>query len=134
MSELVIMVGVQGSGKSTWCRTHLWHSHLRLSRDLLGTPNRQSVLFHSAIATGTRVVLDNTHPTVESRSRWIQIAKAAGYTVKAVFLEVDLSDAIERNAARAAAEQGPELAVRGTFAKLVAPTVREGFDEIYVVD
>jgi hypothetical protein len=38
--EAVIYIGLQGAGKSTFCRERLFHTHVRLSLDMLKTRHR----------------------------------------------------------------------------------------------
>ena len=82
--ELVLLVGLQGAGKSSFYAEHLLGSHLRLSRDLLRTANREDVLLHAALALGQSVVLDNTHLQREARARRIRLGRAAGFRVVGV--------------------------------------------------
>ena len=127
------MIGVQGAGKSTFCLRRFAHSHLRLSRDLLGTANREMVLFHAALAVGARAVIDNTNPTRSARARFVGPARACGYEVIAYHVEASATDALARNAQREPARRVPDKAVLGTLAKLSPPTYDEGFSAIYRV-
>ncbi len=42
--EVVVLVGIQGSGKTTFAQAHYGATHVRISRDLVKTPNRERVL------------------------------------------------------------------------------------------
>jgi len=134
MAQLVVTVGIQGSGKTTWSVRTLSATHVRLSRDQLGTAHRLDVLFHAALSVGANVVLDNTHPTAAARARYVRMANAAGYEVVCAWFPPDLDQALARNASRVGKARVPDVAVRGTFAKLEPPTLAEGFDRIDTVE
>ena len=132
--ELVITIGVQGAGKSTWCQKNLFHTHLRLNRDMLGSAERQLTLFHAALATGQNIVVDNTHPKASTRQVLIRLAKACDYRVRGVYFDVNAETAKARNRGRPSERRVPDRAIDGTLAKLEKPTLAEGFDELKVID
>ncbi len=49
--EAVIFVGVQGSGKSSFFKERFFHSHVRISLDLLKTRNREWQLLQFCLQT-----------------------------------------------------------------------------------
>jgi predicted kinase len=65
-AELVILVGLQASGKSTFFREQFAATHEHVSKDLLRnnrTRNRrQRELIEAALWAGRPVVVDNTNP------------------------------------------------------------------------
>jgi predicted kinase len=135
--ELVVMVGLQGCGKSTWVREHLSGSHVVVSKD--HWPNarrkqaRQSRVVAEQLAAGRSVVVDNTNPTLEDRASLVSLARSAGVPVRAVWLDVPLSTCLERNLARVGRAQVPLVGVLATRKRLVPPSTEEGFDEVEVV-
>jgi predicted kinase len=131
--EAIIFCGVQGSGKSSYFRDHFFHTHLRLSLDLLGTRNREDILLHACLASGQRFVIDNTNVTAKGRGRYLQLARAAGFRCVLYYFDTSIEDALRRNAARAEPYRVPDLAVRGMQAKLEVPTAIDGFDEAFRV-
>jgi predicted kinase len=128
--QAIVLIGVQGAGKSTFYARHFADTHLRLNRDMLRTEHRLEVLFHAALAVKQPLVLDNTNPRPSSRGRFVASCKAAGYRVSAYWFDVALDEALARNRRRQGSAQVPDLAIRGLVAKLVPPTIAEGFDEI----
>src|SRR5262249_40354292 len=108
-TRFYLVMGVQGGGKSTWIRTHY---------DELGP---------------SAVFMDAALPAARHRARALALAKRFGVRAIAVWLDVPLEQALERNARRPADEVVPEFAVRSVFGLLEPPTVAEGFDEIIVV-
>lgn len=131
--EAVILSGVQGAGKSSFCRERFWNSHVRLNLDMLRTRHRERLLLAALIEARQPFVVDNTNPTPEARSRYLLPARAAGFRVVGFQFEVRLEVAVARNAARPAKERLPEKAVRGTFGKMVPLSYTEGFDRIHIV-
>ena len=131
--EAIILVGPQGAGKSTWVQRNCADTHVRLNLDMLKTRHRESVLLHACLAVGQPFVVDNTNPTRAARARYLALARAAGYAVRAVVFDIALEDALRRNEQREAGRRIPEIGVRGTFAKLEPLTDDEGFDSIEVV-
>ena len=131
--ELALLIGIQGSGKSSFARERLFHTHVRLSRDLLGTPQRETVLLHACIAVGQPVVVDNTNPLRRSRRRYIGLAKSAGFWVVGYYFPADVEACVRRNVARTGKACIPEKGIRGTAAKLEPPALDEGYDVLHFV-
>lgn len=128
--EAVIISGLQGAGKSTFCRERYWNTHIRLNLDMLRTRHRERLLLMALIEAKQPFVVDNTNPTAEERNRYILPAKAAGFRIVGIQFEVPLELALLRNTTRPAREMLPEKAVRGTFKKLVPLSYAESFDQI----
>lgn len=87
MYELVLLCGLPGSGKSTYCGDHL-PNHVRVSRDDQGNDGHRR-LFADALKAGQDIVVDKVNFNHEQRAQWITPARAAGYRVKIVWLKVD---------------------------------------------
>jgi predicted kinase len=137
MPELVILVGMQGSGKSTWYHTNLAATHVHVSKDLMTNVRnrdlRQREQIHKAITEGRSVVVDNTNPTPAVRAPLIELGHSLGARVIACYFEIPVKSAVERNRLREGRARVPDVAIYVTSKKLVPPTVEEGFDEVRVV-
>ena len=131
--EAVILCGVQGSGKSTFCRERLFHSHVRINMDMLQSRHRETILLTACLNAKQSFVVDNTNPTTEERARYIAPARAAGFRVVGYFFESKIQDALVRNELRQGPHRVPERGVRGTFVRLQVPSRKEGFDALYRV-
>ena len=78
---LVLMVGVQGSGKSTFYARYLAEDFVRVNLDTLKTRNRERLLIEECLASGKSYAVDNTNPTRADRERYIPAARERGYRV-----------------------------------------------------
>ena len=135
--ELVIFVGLQGSGKSTYYRDHSAATHVHVSKDLMKNARdrdaKQELIIEKALADGKPVVVDNTNPSPAVREPLIQIARRLGARVVGYYFDVPVKVALERNRQRQGRERVPDVAIFVTAKKLVPPKFEEGFDEIHVV-
>lgn len=137
MPELIIFVGMQGAGKSTYYRAHLAATHVHVSKDLM--PNarnrdvRQREMIVAALSEGRSVVVDNTNPTPDVRAPLIELGKSLGARVVAYYFETPVKLAVARNRGREGKARVPDVAIFVTAKKLVAPAFSEGFDEVRVI-
>ena len=131
--QLIIFTGVQASGKSTFYQQYFYHTHLRINLDMLKTRHRENIIFEAALASKTKIVIDNTNMTRSDRARYIQRAKTYGFEVISYYFETDLNSTLERNSHREGKANIPEVGVRATFKKLEVPSLDEGFDEMFRV-
>ena len=132
MKTAYIMMGIQGSGKSTFC-SRILPDAVRINLDTLHTRNNEARLFADCLEKGCDLVVDNTDPTRADRARYIPQAKAAGYRIVGYFMQSRLKQCIERNALREGKAKVPDRAIVMTSNKLEMPSYEEGFDEIYFV-
>jgi predicted kinase len=135
--ELVMLIGLQGSGKSTYYRDHFSATHLHVSKDLMtNVRNRdamQTQLIEAAFADGKSVVIDNTNPTPIVRAPLIALARNHHARVIGYFFEVPVKTAVARNRQREGKARVPDVAIFATAKKMIPPKFEEGFDEIHVV-
>jgi predicted kinase len=135
--EIVLLVGLQGSGKSTFYRAHYAATHVLVSKDRFRNnrrpQRRQMQLIEDALKEGCSVVVDNTNPTVEDRAPIITLARSYGARAVGIFLDSCLSDCLERNACRSGRERVPDKALHITHKRLRKPRLGEGFDQLYQV-
>ena len=137
MAELVIFVGLPGSGKSTYYFAHFAKTHVHVSKDLMPNARRrddkQSMVIEKALAEGKSVVIDNTNPSRDVRAPLIALGKRHGARIIAYYFECAVRVAIVRNAKREGKGRVPNVAIFTTQKKLQPPAVDEGFDEVHVV-
>jgi type II secretory pathway predicted ATPase ExeA len=118
--EMVILCGVQGSGKTTLYRDRFAATHEHVSLDVVGTRAREAKLLAACLEEGRSFVVDNTNPTVADRARYIDAARAAGFKVIGYLVEGD-GESLHVGPGKTAA----------TRRRFVRPTPEEGFDELW---
>jgi predicted kinase len=135
--ELVIFVGLQASGKSTFFRERFTATHAHVSKDLFRNNRdrnrRQAQLIEAALGKGVSVVVDNANPTVEDRMSLICLGRRFGAKIVGYYFDSTVRQSIGRNRQRTGADQVPDVAVYATAKKLERPAYREGFDERFSV-
>lgn len=135
--EVIILIGLQASGKSTFFRTHFALTHAHVSKDLLHNtrnPTRmQQQLIEEALRIDRSVVIDNTHPTKEEREKLIALGHSYGATVIGYYFDVQIGQSLQRNKSRQGQARIPDVAIFTTLKRLVRPTSEEGFDQLFSV-
>lgn len=130
---MIIIIGIQGSGKSTFYHKYLSDSYVRVNLDTLKTRHQENLLISECIRNEKSFAVDNTNPTRADRQRYIPLAQYAGYKIVGYFMESKLQPCIERNNQRTGTARIPATAIAATSNKLQIPTYDEGFDELYFV-
>ncbi|NEO28822.1 MAG: ATP-binding protein [Kamptonema sp. SIO4C4] len=135
--ELVILIGLQATGKSTFYRTYFAETHRQVSKDLMRNnkrPQRRQIqLITNALEAGQSVVVDNTNPTVADRKPLIELGKQYGAEMIGYFFQSPLPDCLYRNQQRTGKARVPDIGIYATVKKLVPPTYAEGFDRLFQV-
>jgi len=131
--EAVILIGIQGTGKSSFYQEQFFHTHVRINLDMLKTKHRIRLLFNACLEAGQSFVLDNTNVTKEVRAKFIAPSKAAGFRVVGYYFRSDIASALMRNSERVSSARIPDVGVLGTYKQLEIPELREGFDALYYV-
>ncbi|MEB3828555.1 ATP-binding protein [Phormidium sp. CCY1219] len=135
--ELIIFIGLQGAGKSTFYRRNFAQTHVLISKDLMRNnkkpARRQAQLIKENLTSGNSVVVDNTNPTREDRAAIIDIAKNYPAMVIGYYFQSKVRDCLQRNQQRTGKAKVPDKAIYITQKKLVLPDYREGFDKLFYV-
>ncbi len=135
--DLVVLVGLQGSGKTTFYRGRFAATHAHVSKDLF--PNardrgrRQRERIAAAAAAGRSAVVDNTNARRQDRLDLVAQAHALEMRPICYFFPPDVPVSLAHNAARVGRARVPDVAIHVTRARLVPPTWDEGWDELYAV-
>ncbi len=128
--ELVLFIGIQATGKSTFYQQTFADTHIRLNLDMLKTRNRESILLAACLEAKQACVVDNTNPTQAERSRYIKAAQPHGFRITGFFFASGIQAALNRNMTRPAQQIVPEAGLRGTRNRLELPHFSEGFDTL----
>ena len=152
--EVVVMMGIQGAGKSSEVARYLDRGYARLNRDQLGGELDDLIpKLAEMLASGQRrVVLDNTYATRVSRYPVIRTAHAHGVPVRCRFLATPIDEAyanvvlriLERygkllgpDELKALAKDDPNLpppaAMARWAASFEAPHADEGFSAVEAI-
>jgi len=135
--ECVILVGIPGSGKSTFARER-YPTYEHISKDLFppaarDKQARQDAALRRALAAGRSVIVDNTNVTPADRAAIVGIARELGARVVGYYLPISTRDAIARNEKREGRARVPKVAIFTSAKRLVPPVIDEGFDELTVL-
>ena len=133
--ELVVFVGLPGSGKSGYFKSRYAGTHAHVSKDLFPRSadrksERQLLQIEQALKAGRSVVVDNTNLRRGDRAPLIEAARRAGARAVAVHFLCSVNEALGRNAAREGRARVPAVAIFTAARRLEPPVPEEGFDEI----
>lgn len=147
---LLILIGIQGSTKSTFGKDLKDDDSVIISRDEEGGKITDLLpLVEKNLSEGKTVILDNTNLTVEVRKPFIQLAKSLKKEVHATFMDSPIEDCQIRILHRMYQKHGeifltgkadfkdshifPIAVLFAARKALEKPTPEEGFDSIEVV-
>lgn len=132
--EIVILTGIQATGKSTFYKEKFFKSHMHINLDMLKTRTREDILIDACIKAKQPFVIDNTNPSIEERKKYIEISKEAGFRIIGYYFKSNIGDAMIRNESRMGKEKVPSKGIAATYNRLVIPSYDEGFDNLYYVN
>ena len=130
--KIILLVGIQASGKSSFYREYL-PDMVHISLDDLKTRYQEKKRIEEAVSQGLSLVIDNTNPTRKDREPYISLAKVNGYAVWGYYLQSSIADCIARNELREGKARVPRNAIAHTHRVLELPSCSEGFDKLFYV-
>jgi polynucleotide kinase-phosphatase len=146
---LVVLVGVSGSGKSTFARTHFKPTEVVSSdfcRGLVSDDQNDQSATHDAFdvlhyIAGTRLrrglltVVDATNVQQEARASLMKLARNHDVLVDAIVLDVPEALAVERNKHRSDRDFGSHVVARQhrDLKRSLGHLKREGFRRVHVL-
>jgi len=129
--EVVILVGIAGSGKTTWCKRHL-PGHVRISLDDMGHDRRlEEKMTRDELEKNNSIAVDDTNLTRGIRQKHIAAAKRYGAGVRAVYFCIDIQKAQRQNVQRE--KMVPCSALYRQKKQLEVPVAEEGLDSVRVL-
>ncbi|KAG8198999.1 hypothetical protein JTE90_001798 [Oedothorax gibbosus] len=140
-SEVIVFVGFPAAGKSHFASTYLIpKGYIHINRDNLGSWQKCVAECSKALSKKDRVVIDNTNPDVESRSRYIELSKKCGVPCRCFYFVCSLEQAKHNNMYRELL--GPDEKHKGVTdmvlnaykSKFKEPSLSEGFSTIVKVN
>ncbi|KAM4016536.1 bifunctional polynucleotide phosphatase/kinase [Anomaloglossus baeobatrachus] len=138
-AEVVVTVGFPAAGKSTFIKENLVSKgYVYANRDTLGTWQKCVTACEDALKSQKSIVIDNTNPDLESRSRYINCAQKAGVPVRCFFFIAPVELAKHNNRFREMTSKGHvsvnDMVINSYKSKFVAPSLSEGFSEILKIN
>jgi len=146
---LVVLVGVSGSGKSTFARAHFKPTEVVSSdfcrglvaddeNDQSATPDAFDVLQYivgTRLRRGLLTVVDATNVQQSARAGLVRLAKSHDVLVDAIVLDVPESVAVERNAGRPDRDFGRHVVSRQhrELRRSMRRLTKEGFRRVHVL-
>ena len=129
MNELIILIGIPGSGKTTYYLNNYEGTHLHINLDTLKTRGRETAIFKAAVDTNTDIVIDNTNITREKRKKYIDYVKNKNYTIVAIHFIEEPETCIQRIQSRL--RKVPAGIVHQFHKEIEKPSFDEGVHTIY---
>lgn len=149
MATLYVMIGVPGSGKSTWAYEHLnplqasWISRDAVRFSMVNEDekyfSKEKDVFkeyvrriNALLEDDYNVIADATHITAASRNKLISNITVPDVSLYAVWINTPLETCLERNETRTGREYVPVEVIQEMYRNLEKPTTEEGFNAIYI--
>ncbi|MGJ6963101.1 polynucleotide kinase-phosphatase [Streptosporangium sp. G11] len=147
--SLVVLVGVSGSGKSTFAARHFAPTQVISSdfcrglvaddeNDQAATPDAFDVLHYivgTRLRRGLLTVVDATNVQWEARKKLVELAKSHNVLVDAIVLDVPEELAVARNESRPDRDFGARVVIRQRkeLRRSMSKISRDGFRRVHVL-
>lgn len=135
MKHLIILIGLPGSGKSTFCKEFL-PSYFRVSQDDMGRKEHRQI-YLEALNKYDHIVVDRCNFDREQRNRYTWPARKAGYKITMMMFTTNIHECVGRISKR---HKHPNLnsntptykiyKIVETFARLMKEPTKDEYDEL----
>ena len=127
MLEYIVLVGLPGSGKTSFCKKFL-PNHVRICLDEIENNDRYKEFetIEENLSKDNNIVVDDTSLTKEIRAGHILRARKFNAKIKAIFFNYSILRIRIQNSERE--DQVPEHVLFRMKEQLVPPTKDEGFE------
>ena len=131
---MIIFVGGQGSGKSTFWRNYL-NNYKRINNDTIkNTDKAQKLCRELLTTTSDSVVIDNCGTSTEIRQKYIKIANDCGIKqIRCLYFNIEKPQCLTNNTLRKVENERniskavPTVVIHTHFKRFVKPEQKEGF-------
>lgn len=151
MAKLYLMMGIPGSGKSTWIKNHLFPCQTHVSRDNIRFAlveegeeyfSRETEVFNAFVeqintflSNGCDVYADATHISRASRNKLLSRINSHPEEVNLIWINGGLTNALLQNENRKNTRSYvPKSVIRRMHNQIEAPDFEEGFNIIYEIN
>jgi bifunctional polynucleotide phosphatase/kinase len=83
--ELLLLAAPPACGKSTLARRFEQGGYCRVNQDTLGSFDKCAAAAKSALLAGQSVCVDNTNMDLNTRAKWVQLAKHCDVVVSTTY-------------------------------------------------
>jgi len=155
--DIIVVCGLPGSGKSHFAGANFsgtgrlrvnrkelrrllfemtrfgqkWSEKEFASSDELLVKHVERKIIEHFLQNHKKLLIDNTSMSQESRKPYLTIARQAGKSIGAIFLDIPVTRCLERNRSRE--DSVPERVISNLQAEKELPDVAEGYKEVLVV-
>jgi bifunctional polynucleotide phosphatase/kinase len=138
IKHLVLLVGAQATGKTTFALSDQFAGWTWLNQDTLKTSKKMLNGLVSARDAGQNIIIDCTNPTVEHRAKYINLVKSKGYYITTYFFDLPKLMSFHMNHYRHAVSKGkypliPKIAIHSYYKKLQPPQESEGINNVIII-
>ena len=132
---MIIFIGAQAAGKSSYYKFRYSDSHIRVNLDMLRTRNREQILITACLKARQPFVIDNTNASKLERKRYFRLALEHECLVSGFYFQSKSQECLTRNRLRdrSPLREVPDLAIRNTISRLELPSFEEGFNQLHFV-